>query len=116
VIAHIVLFTPKKELSVVERQAFAQSVRDSVRRIGGIQRAMIGRAMAAEPQYERSFGDKTYEYAAILEFVDTAALEAYLNHPAHRDLGRLFWENCGAAVVMEADLADALIENLADLV
>jgi hypothetical protein len=115
-VAHIVLFNPKRELTTGERQSFAQSVRASVRRIGGVQRALIGKAVAVTPQFERSFGDKTYEYAAVLEFPDTTALRDYLNHPVHRELGRLFWDNCESAVVMEADLADALTEELADLV
>jgi hypothetical protein len=116
VVAHIVLFNPKRELTTDERQSFAQSIRASVRRIGGVQRALIGRAIAVTPQYDRTFGDKTYEYAAVLEFPDPTALRDYLNHPAHRELGRLFWDNCESAVVMEADLADALTEELADLV
>ena len=115
-VAHIVLFNPKSELTAEQRQSFAQSVRDSVRRIGRIQRAMIGRAVAVAPQYDRTFGDKTYEYAAVLEFERAEDLLDYLNHPVHRELGRLFWENCGSAVVMEAELADALIENLEYLV
>jgi hypothetical protein len=116
VVAHIVLFNPKHELTPTERQSFAQSVRTSVRKIGGVQRALVGKAVAVTPQYERSLGDKTYDYAAILEFADTAALRGYLDHPVHRELGRLFWDNCESAVVMEADLTDALTEELADLV
>jgi hypothetical protein len=57
-------------------------------------------------------GDQTYEFAAVLEFDDAAALEAYLEHPSHRVLGRLFWDNCASAIVMEAELRDALTEDL----
>ena len=51
-------------------------------------------------------GDKTYEFAAVLEFQDEAALTGYLQHPMHHELGRLFWENCERTVVSEVEYLD----------
>ena len=70
--------------------------------------------MHVAPSYPRSLGDQTYEYAAILEFDGTAELTEYLEHPTHRVLGKLFWDYCGSAVVMEAEFRDAISENIAD--
>jgi hypothetical protein len=56
--------------------------------------------------YVRGMGDMTYEYAAVLEFEDERALRAYLQHPLHHELGRLFWENCERTVVSEVEFLD----------
>jgi hypothetical protein len=72
----------------------------------------VGKSVNVSPVYERSFGDKTYEFAAVLEFDDAASLEAYLNDPLHRELGRLFWTNCGSTVIHEAEMTDILSTDL----
>ena len=56
------------------------------------------------PATARSFGDKTYNYAAIFEFADAAALKQYLSHPLHHELGRLFWEMCESTTIVEVEL------------
>jgi hypothetical protein len=112
VVVHIVLFNPKLGLTADQLRSFAQSIQDATRTIGTVRRALVGKAVQVVPSYPRSLGDQTYEFAAVLEFDDAAALEAYLEHPSHRVLGRLFWDNCASAIVMEAELRDALTEDL----
>lgn len=111
-VVHIVLFNPKLGLTADQLRSFAQSIQDATRTIGTVRRALVGKAVQVVPSYPRSLGDQTYEFAAVLEFDDAAALEAYLEHPSHRVLGRLFWDNCASAIVMEAELRDALTEDL----
>ncbi len=48
-------------------------------------------------------GDKTYEFAAVLEFEDESRLVTYLTSPMHEELGRLFWQYCESAVVSEVE-------------
>ena len=112
-VAHIVLFNPKLGLTPDQLRSFAQSVQDVTRQISTVRRALVGRAVHVVPSYPRSLGDQTYEFAAILEFDGIAELTDYLEHPSHRVLGRLFWDYCGSAVVMEAEFRDALVEDLA---
>jgi hypothetical protein len=112
VVTHIVLFTPKPSLDSASLRSFAQLIQASLRQIPGVRRAYIGKAIDVSPAYERILGDKTYKYAALLEFDDAAALEAYLNHPLHRELGRLFWANCGSTVIHEAAMTDVLKDDL----
>jgi len=82
-----------------------------------IKRAQIGRRIRVDAGYDRSFGDKTYEYSTIIEFADRTALVQYLNHPLHQQLGRLFWENCESTVISEVELVEASDdEGLTDLV
>ena len=90
-IAHVVLFRPKSALSTDDRQALVTSLQHAVEGIPTIARASIGkRLMLNRPGYE-SLMVEHYEYAAILEFATEADLRAYLDHPAHAELGvRLF--------------------------
>lgn len=75
--------------------------------ISSVRRAKVGRSVAVDPGYERSMGRVTYEFAAVLEFDDTAALLEYLRDPGHARLGRLFWEICADATVLEVDWRSA---------
>ncbi len=102
-IAHIVLFTPKVGVTADVARSFAQTFLDVCRSVPSIQRAIIGKAVAIDPGYSRAMGHKTYKYAAVLEFADSAALVDYLRHPKHEMLGRLFWEICESTTVVEVD-------------
>ena len=67
-ISHIVLFNSKKDVSAADRRSFALRIRDVCRAIPAVKAARVGRAVNVNAGYERSFGDKTYEFAAILDF------------------------------------------------
>ena len=105
-IAHIVLFDPKPSLSDSEKRLFAQSVLAVTSRLPSVCRVSIGRKIAVDPGYGRSFGDKPYEYSAILEFQDREALVSYLVAPEHAELGRLFWESCARTIIAETEAVD----------
>jgi Stress responsive A/B Barrel Domain len=115
VISHIVLFNPKKDVSQAARKSFALQIRDVCRTIGSVRAARIGRAIAVNPGYGRSFGDKTYEFAAILDFDRQDDLITYLQHPLHDELGRLFWLYCESTVVVEVETRDAKSDAIVDL-
>lgn len=66
----------------------------------------MARRAPVDAGYERSFGENTYDYAAILEFDDRSGLVAYLNDPRHAELGRLFWLNCERTIVSEVETVD----------
>ena len=105
-IAHIVLFTPKDTLDDASRRSFATEVVVALRGISSVRRAFIGKQVSVDAGYERSFGDETYQFAAVVEFDDRAGLVDYLNSPLHNVLGRMFWENCSASVICEVESAD----------
>ena len=113
-IGHIVLFTPKAELSAPQRRSFAQSVLDTCGAIPSVRRVCIGRRIDVDPGYGRNLGDKTYDFAAVLEFDGREDLVAYLTDPRHHALGRLFWEYCEASVVSEVEYIDARAPDAAD--
>jgi hypothetical protein len=103
VIAHIVLFQPKTTVTVDQKRSFARLLGEISRSVGSIKRAYVGRSTNTDPGYDRSFGETTYRFAAVLEFDDEAGLLEYLNHPTHRALGALFWEICEATAIVEVE-------------
>ena len=80
---------------------FAELVVKTLRSSPHVSRCTVGRSMHVDPGYDRSLGDATYQYAAVLEFSSEQGLIAYLNEPAHADLGRAFWATCERTVVCE---------------
>jgi stress responsive alpha/beta barrel protein len=111
-IAHIVLFNPKQTAGRELLLSCAQLLERLAREVPGVIRASAGRSVSIDAGYPRPFGEKTYQNVCILEFNDKPSLLAYLNHPMHRDLGRLFWELCESAVVLETEMLDARTESL----
>jgi hypothetical protein len=113
-IQHIVLFNPKAGMPDEERRSFARTTIDSLSGSQDIGRVTIGRRVEIDAGYERLFGDKTYEYAAVLEFSDRHALVRYLHSQDHAKLGRLFWLTCDSAVVCEVEVIDAAAPDAVD--
>ena len=113
--AHIVLFQPKADVPAADRAGFAAMLERACREIPTVRRAVVGKAAAIDAGYPRSFGDHGYEYAAVFEFDDRAGLLQYLQHPMHKELGRLFWLVCERTTIVEVDLVDATRERLTDL-
>ena len=114
-IAHIVLFTPKADLSQDAFRAFTMQMAGCFRSIDTIERASVGKRIDVDAGYRREFGDQTYEYAAVLEFRSRAGLIEYLRHPLHHELGRMFWESCERTVISEVELHDGRDPGVADL-
>jgi hypothetical protein len=87
-IQHVVLFRPKSALSESDRLALVAALKHAVNGIPMIRRATIGRRVLLGRQgYETEMAEH-FEYSAILEFDSEADLRAYLDHPAHDELGR----------------------------
>jgi hypothetical protein len=116
VIAHIVLFTPKPDVNEASLRAFARTMLNLATAIPAVKHAKVGRSIAVDPGYERSMGRVTYQFVAVLEFDDTAALLDYLRDPRHARLGKLFWEICADATILEVDWRSANDWNVEELV
>lgn len=114
-IVHLVLFNPKTDVSPDRRQQFIKSLEDTCRQIESVRRAVVGRKTEIDIGYSRMFGEKTYEYAAVIEFDDAQGLVQYLEHPLHVELGRLFWELCESTVVLECQAVDARTDDVSQV-
>ena len=53
------------------------------------------------------------DFLVMLQFDDAAGLAAYLQHPAHQELGERFGDSLAAALVY--DFEDVVLESLRDL-
>lgn len=99
-IAHIVLFRPKPNLSIARQRLFAQTIRDVLSAIPTIRRANVGKIVSQSPL----IGYMTYTYAAVLEFDNASGLDQYLSDPSHEKLAQIFWESCESTVILDASL------------
>src|SRR5687767_11061699 len=100
-ISHVVLFRPKATLSTDERAALITALRHAVDGIPQIKHASIGkRSLLNRPGYETQMAEH-FEYSAILGFDSEADLRAYLDHPAHNDLGRLLFTSADAVLAYD---------------
>ena len=109
-ISHVVLFRPKPSITPEERETMVNTQREAVEGIPQIKRFTIGkRLLLNRPGYETQMAEH-YEYSAIMEFDSEADLRAYLDHPAHHQLGKLLFTTADA--VLAYDFAST---SLADL-
>ena len=109
-ISHVVLFRPKASLSAEERRTLIASLEHAVSGIPAIKRTTVGRRILLNrPGYETQMAEH-YEYSAILEFENESDLRAYLDHPAHVDLGRLLFT--AAEAVLAYDFEDTPLSDL----
>ena len=104
-IAHVVLFRPKPELSSDARERLVSAFMRATRDIPQIRRARIGRRVTHGRPYEQLMR-ADYPYAAILEFDDIDALKAYLGHDAHDALGASFFECLEAALIYDYEIGE----------
>ena len=100
-VAHLILFRPRATLSVSERDALLDALQQAIKDIAAIKRLFIGkRILLNRPGYETQMAEH-YEYSAILEFDSEADLRAYLDHPAHADLGRRLFSAADAVLAYD---------------
>lgn len=106
-ICHIVLFRPKASLSDHDRRALILALERAVSGIPSIKRTTIGqRLLLNRPGYETQMAEH-YEYSAILEFENETDLRAYLDHPAHAELGLKLFESAAAVLAYDFTAVDS---------
>jgi hypothetical protein len=104
-IAHVVLFQPRADLSAADREAFAASFERALTGIPEVRRARVGERVNLGRQYDQQ-NARDFSHAAIIEFDSEADLRAYLEHPAHQELGQRFYQAAEAALVYDFALHD----------
>jgi hypothetical protein len=105
-IAHVVLFRPRRDLSPADRETLVSSFSAALRTIPSIRRARVGRRIThGRPGYEQLMR-ADFPYTAIIEFDDAAGLAAYLAHPAHEQLGEQFFAMFEEALMYDFDVAE----------
>ena len=106
-IAHIILFAPRSDLSPQQREEVLTAFTRATTAAPTVRNVRVGRRILhGLPGYEQLMRTD-FEYAAILEFDDVAGLEAYLRHPEHAAAGRHFTESATAALAYDYALVPA---------
>lgn len=101
---HVVLFTPRAELTDGERRAFGLALEHALATIPSVRGFRVGRRVRTGAMYDQLPGD--FDYCAVIEFEDLAGLQAYLTHPAHAALGRLFYATSHDALAADYEAVD----------
>jgi hypothetical protein len=102
-ISHVVLMTPRPDLSAHDRGALIAALRRALEQIPSVRSVRIGRRIRHGAGYE-SPNDESGSYAAIIDFDSLDGLRAYLAHPAHDDLGKRFYECLKLASVYDYEV------------
>jgi hypothetical protein len=105
-IVHLVLFTPRETLTDQEHETFRAALDRALSGIPSIRRSQVGRRVKLGTQYDAR-APLDFSYVGLLEFDDRQDLLAYLAHPAHEDLGRLFYETSANALACDFETVDS---------
>jgi hypothetical protein len=106
VIAHVVLFRERAGVALEDRRALARALDQAHRQIPAVRRFHVGRRVRHGRPYEQAM-TQDYTYAAVIEFDDVDGLKAYLNHPAHEGLARLWASLSESTLVYDYEMRDA---------
>ena len=106
-IVHVVLFSPRPDLSPSDRTAVLDALQSAAKNIPSIKGLRVGkRVKHSLPGYEQMMRDD-YEYAVMIEFDDVEGLKAYLQHPAHVAAGHHFTASAAKALAYDYEVAAA---------
>src|SRR5262245_34266590 len=104
-IAHVILFQPKHDLSQEERRGLADAFSAAVTQIPSVRRARVGRRVTHGRPYEQLMA-VDYSYAAVIEFDDVSGLTAYLNDPVHERRATRFFAGFARAWMYDFELGE----------
>ena len=105
-IAHVVLFTPLSSHGPADRRAVIDALEAACHDIPQIRRARVGRRRVLGYNYDDA-SPAHFEFALVLEFDSVEDLDAYLRHPSHTALGRLFHTATERAAAHDFEIVDA---------
>ncbi len=98
-ITHVVLIRPRPDLSDADRMSFVASFERAVRTIPSVRGVRVGRRVLHDVGYENN--QPPVDYLALIDFGDLGGLRAYLEHPAHLELGARFSTSLAGALVYD---------------
>jgi hypothetical protein len=102
-IAHVVLFQPRPDLTDEQRAKVLAALASAARGAPSVRSCRIGRRVKhGLPGYEQEMPD--FEFAAIIEFESVEGLRAYLKHPAHAAVGEQFSKAATAALAFDYEV------------
>ncbi len=105
-IAHVVLFKPKHDLTSDQRQGVIDALKAAASGIPTVRGVRVGKRIRhGRPGYELLMRED-FEYVVIVEFDDIEGLTAYLAHPQHAAIGSHFVQSSAAALAYDYVMED----------
>ena len=111
-IAHVVLFRPKPDLPGDDRRSLVTAFERAIREIPVVRGVRIGRRVEHGAGYEQGLLD-TADYLIVIDFDNLEALQTYLRHPAHEQLGARFSQSLSSALIYDFEMGG--LERLQEL-
>ena len=97
---HVVLFTPRPDLSDAQRSELAATLASSLDEIPSVRRYQVGRRIRLGTAYDREAA-LDFAFLVVIDFDDQNGLVAYLRHPRHEALGQLFYSTSQLAAAAD---------------
>jgi stress responsive alpha/beta barrel protein len=105
-IAHVILFRPRPDLTEARRRETLDAFVTAVNSVPTVRRVRIGRRVRhGRPGYEQAMRED-FQYAAVIEFDDLTGLTAYLEHPAHLGAAAHFTSSGATALAYDYEMVD----------
>jgi stress responsive alpha/beta barrel protein len=104
-IVHVVLFTPRADLSDDEASRLSTTLENALAHIPSIQRYKVGRRLRLGTAYDHA-APLDFHYLVLVECADRDALAKYLEHPHHQALGQLFYSTSAVALAADFETID----------
>jgi Stress responsive A/B Barrel Domain len=102
-IVHLVLFTPRSDLGEVGLTTIRDTLQHALTEIPSIRSYKVGRRVRFGTAYDRA-APLDFEFLVTIEFEDERALSDYLAHPAHQQLGQMFYATSAHALACDFKL------------
>ena len=102
-IAHVVVFRPKPDLSADDRRSLVAAFERAIREIPAVRGVRVGRRVTCGAGYEQRMPE-TVDYLIVIDFDDLEALQTYLHHPAHEELGARFNQSLSSALMYDFEV------------
>lgn len=99
-VSHLVIMKPRRDLSPAARERLVTAFEQAIREIATVQNVRVGRRVRIGAGYEAVMPDAA-DFFVLIDFENAAGLTAYLQHPAHKDLGARFSDSLEAALVFD---------------
>ena len=102
-VTHLVLLKPRPDLPSGDRASFVAAFERAIREIPTVASVRIGLRIRHGASYENEAPDAA-DFMAAIDFDGVTGLQAYLAHPAHAELGRLFGEVLSSALIYDFEV------------
>ena len=103
-IAHIILFEPRPDLTPAQRADVVAALGRAAAAAPTVRSCRVGRRIKhGLPGYEQGMS-QDFQFAALLEFDDVEGLREYLQHPAHVGIGAHFTSAAAAALAYDYEI------------